>query len=307
MASFIGDYYVALANARLMDDPPPRKESGSSYFYKDTCFLNPTVYCDDLVPGHREVVGSWYLTPERLGAETLWVTVASAILLATCCPFLLCPRDIKRGERKIVTPAWLKVTSVVCLSIQAYYKLCPSAYPNKVYFLLMPCNVTWIIHVLMSLFRLTGPIKHSLIQFLFSFQVLVWVVFFSADTDDLKGPWEVEFFWLNHCLLLIPPFYYALSGDVKLLTSHGFLSEITNFSLWLVFSSAIMSIIYFTIATPLSFVSLLNINYMTSPPPGFESFGQDYRLYCQAFIAVGFTVARIVTILISLLKKVKRE
>ena len=138
--------------------------------------------------------------------------------------------------------------------------------------------------------------------------MLVWAVFFSADTDDLKGPWEVEFFWLNHCLLLVPPLYYALSGDVKLLTGHGFLSELTNFSLWLVFSGCVMSVLFFTIATPLSFVSLLNINYMLSPPPGFESLGENYRLYCQAFIGVGFAVGRVVTIFVSLLgKKIKKE
>ncbi|GMH62459.1 hypothetical protein TL16_g05109 [Triparma laevis f. inornata] len=301
MAAIITDLYISLANGRMLPGIPPREESGDSYFYSDVCYENPTTYCNELMPGHREVVASWYLTPERLAKETVWVTLTYFLLLVFIVPRLLCPISVKCGHKNLRPHFLISVASVTCLSLQTYYKVWDaSAYPNKVFFLVMPCNVTWIINVLLGFAPLSNVVRHSMIQFLLSFQVLVWAVFAAADTADLKGPYEVEFFWFNHVLLLIPPFYYVLSGKVS--TFKGLeddaIREVVNFLQWIIFACAIMGVFYFAVVTPLSFYSLLNLNYMLSPPPGTGLEGEDYRLISQGIIAVGFTIGRLVMVFV---------
>ncbi|GMH93879.1 hypothetical protein TrST_g7931 [Triparma strigata] len=303
MSSILEQFYVTLANGRLLEGVPPREESGESYFYSDVCFENPTVYCNTLMPGHREVVASWYLTPERLAKETVWVTLAYVLALVAIVPRLLCPIDVKVGAKSLRPHAAISLVSMACLALQTYYKVFdPSAYPNKVFFLVMPCNITWIVNFLLGVAPLSNVIRHSMIQFLLSFQVLVWAVFASADTADLKGPYEVEFFWVNHVLLLIPPFYYLLTGKVstfKGLENSLFL-EVINFFQWVVFSCAVTGVIYFGFVTPMSIYSLLNLNYMLSPPPGTGLEGENYRLISQVLIAGGFCAGRGVMVVVEL-------
>lgn len=59
-----------------------------------------------------------------------------------------------------------------------------------------------------------------------------------------------------------------------------------------------MGVFYFAVVTPLSFYSLLNLNYMLSPPPGTGLEGEDYRLISQGVIAVGFTIGRLVMVIV---------
>ena len=130
MSSILEQFYVTLANGRLLEGVPPREESGESYFYSDVCFENPTVYCNTLMPGHREVVASWYLTPERLAKETVWVTLAYVLALVAIVPRLLCPIDVKVGAKSLRPHAAISLVSMACLALQTYYKVFdPSAYP----------------------------------------------------------------------------------------------------------------------------------------------------------------------------------
>ncbi len=284
----VEDFFSALAEDRLLDSPPPRVETSGS----DICYTNPTVYCKDLMEGHREMVASMFLGLSNYARETVNVTMGYLLLLLLLSSHLSTPKSFTNPK----TPIWIFSMSVICLMLQIVYKI--TGYPNKVYFMVMPCNVLWTLSTMLAL-PLPRDVRHGLIQLWYSFQILVWVVFASADTDDLKGPFEVEFFWINHVLLLIPPFYYLLVKKVS----------IKDASLaWLGASCAIMGIFYFTIVTPLAFYSKLNLNYMLSPPLVID--GDDYRLKSRVGIAIAFAIARGTMILIEYIfvrKLVKTE
>ena len=134
--------------------------------------------------------------------------------------------------------------------------------------------------------------KYAVVQCFFSFQVLNWVVFISADTADLRNVWELRFFWINHVWLLFPPLYYSLSGLVSSLPSTRTWSNVlSSYVSWLLISSSVFGLFYFVFVVPASLYSKLNLKYMLSPPP-VSPWGQDYRLWSQAAIFSAFAFSR---------------
>ncbi|GMH77202.1 hypothetical protein TrST_g6537 [Triparma strigata] len=307
----LSDYYVSLSNGRLVDEPPPGIESeslvGSYIFGGHVCYLNPTVYCADLPEGQRNNVGSWYLSSERHAQETIFVTAFYALLAFTS--IYLLPNKKVRVTNPIKPPLILTLSSVVNLFLLVYYKLTSDS-PNNIYFMVMPCNVLWVLNLCLSLPVVSPNVKAAIVQALSQFQALVITVFVTKDTAGLNGFLEVEFFWFSHCLLLLPPFYYLWQGQSETLLHYStktnkLKSEVVNFVKYILQSASAMGVFYFAIVLPLCFKSLLNLNYMLSPPG--PIFGENYRLVSQLLIVVGFACSRISMIAVDIAGKIIRR
>lgn len=63
-----------------------------------------------------------------------------------------------------------------------------------------------------------------------------------------------------------------------------------------------MGIFYFGFVPSLCFISLLNLNYMLSPPKGPVA-GDNYRLISQLIILAGFTASRLFMIVVDIVFK----
>jgi len=113
-------------------------------------------------------------------------------------------------------------------------------------------------------------------------------------------PFEIEYFWANHVLLLFIPFYFLLTSKVPA-ASGG----IVDFLKWWLLSCSTTGIFYFAFATPLSILSRLNLNYMLSPPPvppPGVSLTENFRIESMALMAVGFFISRLITVGVDLMK-----
>ena len=155
--------------------------------------------------------------------------------------------------------------------------------------MVMPCNVLWTVSLLTTLIPAARDI---LVQCFYSFQILVWVVFVISDTSDLKMPFEIEFFWINHILLVTVPFYYLLSSRVPVKLC------VLDFLKWWLLSCSTTGIFYFAVVTPLAISTRLNLNYMLSPPPGVPFSSENFRLQSMAAMAFGFFISRLITVAI---------
>ncbi|GMI12664.1 hypothetical protein TrLO_g4166 [Triparma laevis f. longispina] len=244
--------------------PPPAVETESlltSYVWgQDVCYTNPTVFCADLPEGQRGNVGSWYLNPERHAQETILVCGFYLALVLTT--IYLFPTKKVRTAAPITPPLLLTLSSIVNLSLLIYYKLTSDS-PNNIYFMVMPCNVQWILNLCLSLPFFSSNLKHNIVQAMFQYQALVFTVFLTADTAGLNGFLEVEFFYVNHVLLLIPPFYYLWKGQCETLLHYStktskLTNEVLHFFKYTSQSGAAMSIFYFGFVPSLCFISLLN-------------------------------------------------
>lgn len=72
------------------------------------------------------------------------------------------------------------------------------SYPFKWAYMCMPCNMMWTIAFALSYLPLSNTFRHFLGQSWFCFQGFVWLVFLSADTDDIQVAWEWWWFWISH-------------------------------------------------------------------------------------------------------------
>lgn len=168
---------------------------------------------------------------------------------------------------------------------------------------LMPCNVNWIMLFVLSYFpNLSLNASNIIIQLLIPLMGLAVVAVAEPDLSDMVLPFEIPYFFLHHTLLPMFPIYFLCTGKTTTLPlPQSNVSVIEHFLKWWFLSCTMFGFFFVTIVTPLSLYSGLNLNYMTSPPPGAEEAGvngENYRLQSAGVCAFVFFIVRIVVTLI---------
>jgi len=268
-------------NPRLLPLPPPSMEQSGG---RDVCFVNPTLLCKDLPDeiGMRGVISSWYISPERHVVEMVVVGFISVIALSMIVPRLSrYPTDCANqpDANSLRPPLLLRLLIGICFTLQIVYKL--AGYPGKLYMMLMPCNVIWCLHFAHAFVPMSPNARHVLVQLCITYVGLPVVAIATPDLSDLTLPFEIEYFFLNHALLLVFPMYWICSAKVSMLplAKRGE-SVLGNFVKWYSMACAIFALFYFVFVTPVAVYSGLNLNYMLSPPPnpGNVISGESFRL-----------------------------
>jgi uncharacterized membrane protein YwaF len=153
--------------------------------------------------------------------------------------------------------------------------------------MLMPCNTIWIMHFAHAFLPgLSANSRHVLSQLSIAYFGLPVVAIATPDLSDLTLPFEVEYFFLNHALLLVFPIYWVSSGRV---------STLGNFVKWYVLACTCFALFYFAFVTPVAVYSGINLNYMMSPPPnpGDVVSGPNFRLMSIGCCATLFFMFRL--------------
>jgi len=276
---------LASLNTRLLPLPPPEIEQTGH----DLCYTNPPLLCQDLPDGLRGAVSSWYLPPERHVVEMAIITAVSLGALF----MLRIPRISNKEKDNFQFPTALRLLIGACFVLQIVYKL--AGYPGKLFMMLMPCNTIWIMHTIHAFGPgLSANSRHVLSQLSITYFGLPVVAIAVPDVSDLTLPWEVEYFFINHAILLVIPIYWVSSGRVSLLPSKRE-STVGNFVAWHAFACACFGLFYFALVTPLAVYSGINLNYMLSPPPnpGDMVSGPNFRLMSIGCCTTLFFVFRL--------------
>ena len=217
---------------------------------------------------------------------------------------LQCPKRKLTNSTKsdaIRPPYILRVISAISIILLIIYKV--AGYEGKICFMLMPCNVNWIMTFVLSYYPyLTLKTSYFLCQLLIPLMVLAFVALAEPDLGDLKLPFEIPHFFLSHALLPIYPIYLLYRGDISTLPYPGSTSTyIGNFVGWWLFSCSAFLFFYFTIVSPLALYTGMNLNYMTNPPNGADEMGvsgQNYRILSTGIVAFAFFITNaLVTIM----------
>lgn len=277
-------------NPSLLAMPPPTSEQSGS----DVCYLGEggtgaLVYCKDLEHGMRGIVGSWYLTPERHVIEGCLMSIICIAVLAFLFPSLpQCPAGVDPRP-----PFILRVLTAVCFTLQLTYKV--SGFSQRILFMLMPCNAIWCLHALHAFGGLGNNASHILCQLIVTYVGLPIVAIVVPDFSDMVLPFEREFFYVHHALLIIYPVYYVGSGKASI-SGDGTESVAANFARWYGLASAAFGLFYFAVVTPLAIHSGFNLNWMLSPPPnpGDMVGGPNFRLQSVGCCCTLFFLMRLV-------------
>ena len=276
---------LASLNTRLLPLPPaPTEQTGH-----DLCYTNPPLLCRDLPDeaGLRGVISSWYLSPERHVVEI-------GIVVLFCYLLIPLPPRFSSKTDSLQYPPLLRALIGVCFALQIAYKV--AGYPGKLYMMLMPCNTIWIMHFAHAFLPgLSANSRHVLVQLSITYFGLPVVAIATPDLSDLTLPFEVEYFFLNHALLLVFPIYWVSSGRVSLLPNNTIdESAVDNCARWYMVACACFALFYFVFVTPLAVYSGINLNYMMSPPPnpGDIVSGPNFRLMSIGCCATLFFMFR---------------
>lgn len=281
-------------NPSLLAMPPPTSEQSGS----DVCYLGEggtgaLVYCKDLEHGMRGIVGSWYLTPERHVIEGCLMSIICIAVLAFLFPSLpQCPAGADPRP-----PFILRVLTAVCFTLQLTYKV--FGFSQRILFMLMPCNAIWCLHALHAFGGLGNNASHILCQLIVTYVGLPIVAIVVPDFSDMVLPFEREFFYVHHALLIIYPVYYVGSGKASI-SGDGTESVAANFARWYGLASAAFGLFYFAVVTPLAIHSGFNLNWMLSPPPnpGDMVGGPNFRLQSVGCCCTLFFLMRLVALLL---------
>ncbi|KAL3775758.1 hypothetical protein ACHAW5_005328 [Stephanodiscus triporus] len=294
LLSLAGDV-VRSINPSLLDSPPPSIERSGH----DVCYLGPNgedshdlvVYCRELMEGHRAMVGSWYIHPERHVVEYVAVVVISSAIIRGVQPSLSrYPEDRADDLRP---PLLVRVVTSFIYACQLAYKL--SGYPGKILMMGMPCNVIWTMYMALCFLPLRPQTMHVMYQLMVPYSILAVVAVATPDTSDITMWMEVPFFFFMHYALIAYPAYFLRSGRISALSFlDGDGSAATNFLRWWTLACAYFGLFYFGAAVPLSLVYGINLNYMLSPPPTPGDFlsGPNFRLFSALACAAAFFVAQ---------------
>ena len=289
---------VRAINPRLLPKPPPGEEETGH----DVCFLGPSgeddydkvVYCADLPHGQRGIIGSWYLDPQRHVIEYFAISMACFAVIRAVLPTI-----IKYPEKKasnLDPPKAFKLLTLVTFIIQVVYKT--KGYRGKILFMLMPCNVLWILYFAICFLPLRTQTLHIMYQLMIPYAILPVVAVATPDLSDLVMWLEDTFFFCSHYALIAYPIYLVCTGRIVMLPENreGLLQS--SFKWWLL-SCAIFGFFYFGIITPVAIMSGFNLNYMLNPPPnpGDVVSGPHFRLMSIACCAVGFFLSQLVATL----------
>jgi len=267
------------------------------------------VLCQDLDPEHALSVGSWLLTPERIVLEAIVGIVICYILLLWLIHKL---REIsnfstqqqqRQHHQKIKHPKGVRIISLLCLTIICWYKL--SGFQNQMYFLVMPCNIQWVLSILQCYLI---PDSFTFLQFCilqlritYIFSVIIAIV--TPETGDCTRFGEYEFYWFNHFILLILPLLYINNGSISCFpprkSSYDGRPTTTREVLvynayWWLFSCLVFYLFYFVPVTIMSVHSGLNLNFMLHPPHDhFILKGESFRLVATTLLAACYIFSRL--------------
>lgn len=165
--------------------------------------------------------------------------------------------------------------------------------------MLMPCNAIWCLHALHAFGGLGNNASHILCQLIVTYVGLPIVAIVVPDFSDMVLPFEREFFYVHHALLIIYPVYYVGSGKASI-SGDGTASVAANFARWYGLASAAFGLFYFAVVTPLAIHSGFNLNWMLSPPPnpGDMVGGPNFRLQSVGCCCTLFFLMRLVALLL---------
>lgn len=194
-------------------------------------------------------------------------------------------------------PFILRVLTAVCFTLQLTYKV--SGFSQRILFMLMPCNAIWCLHALHAFGGLGNNASHILCQLIVTYVGLPIVAIVVPDFSDMVLPFEREFFYVHHALLIIYPVYYVGSGKASI-SGDGTESVAANFARWYGLASAAFGLFYFAVVTPLAIHSGFNLNWMLSPPPnpGDMVGGPNFRLQSVGCCCTLFFLMRLVALLL---------
>ncbi|KAL3807004.1 hypothetical protein ACHAXA_010480 [Cyclostephanos tholiformis] len=295
LLSLAGEF-VRSINPSLLDLPPPAIERSGH----DVCYLGPNgedshdrvVYCRDLMEGHRAMVGSYYIHPERHVIEYVAVVVISLVIIRTVQPAL--SRHPKEEVIDLNPPPLVKIITTFIYACQLAYKLI--GYPGKILMMGMPCNVIWTMYMALCYFPLRPRAMHVIYQLMIPYTILAIVAVATPDTSDITLWMEVPFFFFMHYALIAYPAYFLWSGRISALSFiGGGTAAATAFLGWWILACAYFGLFYFGVAVPLSLVCGINLNYMLSPPPTPGNFlsGPNFRLLSTLACALAFFVSQL--------------
>lgn len=259
------------------------------------------VYCRDLADGLRNVTGSWYLSPEQHGKEFVLATLLFAVVLFTVLPWLRQHTNDDRRTDVVRPPLALRIVAFANVLVLLIYKIV--GYPGKLLMMLMPCNANWLMLFVLSWYPwIGGRTSHVICQLTIVMAPLAFVAIATPDLSDLLLPLEIPHFYISHTLLPLYPLYFLLSGRVSTLPrddgSGKRESFAKNFLKWHAVNCALFGAAYFTIVTPLSIVTGINLNYMLQPPLGTGVEGTGYRVEVARTICLVFAGTRLFVVLV---------
>jgi len=268
------------------------------------------ILCQDLDHEHALSVGSWLLTPERIVLEAIIGIVICCIMLVWLIHKLRKISNFSTQQQqqrqhhhpKIKHPKGVRIISLLCITIICWYKL--SGFQNKIFFLVMPCNIQWVLSILQCYIL---PDSFTFLQFCilqlritYLFSVIIAIV--TPETEDCTQFGEYEFYWLNHLLLLILPLLYIKNGSTscfppkKSSDGHSTTTQevLVYNAYWWLFSCVVFYIFYFGPVTILSLYSGLNLNFMLHPPHDhFILKGESFRLVATTLLAACYICSRL--------------
>jgi len=286
---------VRAINPRLLPKPPPGEEETGH----DVCFLGPegeedydkVVYCESLPHGQRGIIGSWYLDPQRHVIEYVAISMICFAVMRAVLPTIV--KYPGKNAPKLNPPNALKLLTLVTFIVQVIYKT--KGYRGKILFMLMPCNVLWMMYFAICFLPLKTQTVHIMYQLMIPYMILPVVAVATPDLSDLVMWLEDTFFFASHYALIAYPMYLVGTGRIVILpeTHEGLVS---SFFKWWLLSCAMFGFFYFGIVTPVAILSGFNLNYMLNPPPnpGDVVSGPDFRLMSIACCAVGFFLSQLV-------------
>ena len=226
------------------------------------CYVDiPCASIHDPTGTLRPNIGSWFLSPQRYSLELLIVGVLCVFWIVYSYPKLVVVRNTNttiatQQQRKTPTtptpttqlrktiqhPVWMKPLSFLCTSLIVYYKW--YGHQNKIFYLVMPCNMTWIIYLVLvwclddleleldnrqipatpkqplTTITTTAARRRTTQYYILVLQCfyitgLAFVAIVNPDTSDCTMVFEKHFFFLNHSLLLGIPVVYIWNGSIS--------------------------------------------------------------------------------------------
>ena len=269
------------------------------------CYLGPNgeddhasvTYCNELCDAHRAMVGSWYLTPERHVVEYIIFVMLSLMIIRMILPtmsqYSTTATTTTKNNNKMKPPLFMQIITAILFTCQLNYKY--HGYSGKILFMGMPCNVLLTMWTILCFVPLKEQTMHIMHQLIVPHTSLAVVAVATPDTSDLLMYMEVPFFFIFHTILILYPLYFLKSGRISVLSLPNCNDGIVvNFVKWWILACAYFALFYFGIATPLSLIYGLNINYMLSPPPnpGDLVSGEHFRLQSTLCCAAAFFLVR---------------
>jgi hypothetical protein len=277
--SLLGDALYSL-NPSMLPSPPEGLTFGIDG-PDEVCYRAPNgdeTMCEDLPPGMAATVGTWYLGPQRYILEGILVFLACLGVIRFFLPRL------STSPSRVHHPKGVPlVAAFSCLAI-FYYKY--FAYVKKVLYFVMPCNMQWLLTVLLCY----GPKKWSpvILELQLSYLGGAFVALAGPDLTDITMFGELEFFFFNHGILPFIPLLYLQNGSYTTRTSLATHVE------WWAISCSFFGIFYFTVVTFMAVLSGQNLNYMLHPPPGQDlCVGDWYRFYSIGLLSILFALSRL--------------